>query len=106
MVIKLITSFIPQIVGFIIPTVKKLAEKETPKVGEKLADAGAKLFMGGGALLGGATSITLPEAPDSWLLVIQNLTALIGAVTSLIGAIMVLVGKTQTTDNPDSDRNL
>ncbi len=104
--IKLIVSLLPKVIGLVVPAVGKLADKETPKVGQKLAETGAKLFLGGGALLGGASTITLPEAPESWVVLIQNITALIGAVTSLIGAVMVLVGKTQTTDNPDSDRDL
>jgi hypothetical protein len=104
--IQLIVSLLPKVIGLVIPAVGKLADKETPKVGQKLAETGAKLFLGGGAMLGGSASFTLPDAPDSWSVLIQNITALVGAVTSLIGAIMVLVGKTQTTDNPDSDRDL
>ncbi len=104
--VKLVVELLPKIIGLAVPAVKKLAAKETPKVGQKLAETGAKLLIGGGAVVTAGASIQLPEAPESWMLLLQQATAFVGAITTLIGTVMVLVGKTQTTDNPDTDRDL
>lgn len=98
MITNLIVQNLPKIVGFIVPKVAELAAKDTPAKGEKLAKLGARLLVGGGAVATGAATITLPDAPDSWIALLQQVSVLIGEVTALVGAIMVLFGKTQTVE--------
>lgn len=61
----------------------KAFKGETPKKGQNIKAFGTALFGLGGAAL--ASNSQLPEAPESWVVLIEALITLIGAIATLIG---------------------
>ena len=61
----------------------KAFKGKTTQKGKFLKGLGAALLGTGGTAL--VHDVQLPEAPESWILLIEALVALVGAITALIG---------------------
>ncbi|NCN86775.1 hypothetical protein GW932_02990 [archaeon] len=93
------TQFLKPIIT-LIPTVIKLFKKQTPKVGNKIANAGIKLLTGGLAATGSASLIDASSLDNITALVVA-ITQMLGALSALVGTIAIAVGKSQIKENPD-----
>jgi len=78
---------------YIMKKLIQLLIKPTPKVGKKIRNIGLGLLTAGG---GGLIAPELTEVPESWISLLNALSALL----TVIGALIAGVGQGQTEEKP------